>query len=350
MSSRKEDTMPKLYWFWPERGRKQTLLDDEGMWVRYRWAAEQVGLDLDIISVDDVDVLAAPHGPLVYVRGTAVDPAAAVFHNKLYTWPKFQPDVWRSLATFSAVSAAGYCTLLPPQANLISNDKAATLLHLRGVDRGWLPTVSLQTRDLTRLRVRLEEAGITYPVVVKPASWGSGQGLIRAAGEPELMMALRLAGAAELSMVVQSLVGEGGRVSDTRVYCVDRRPYLALRRTPAEGRIVSNVAAGGTGELIDVPVELYDRAAAIAAVMDTPWLGVDFLCAGEDRYLSEVEIDACIAPSICGLPQMDEVLLARFRAYLTDFDRWRLANQSWSEVPTATTVEGARGSVVRSAS
>ena len=159
--------MKKLYWFWPERTRSQTMQDDEFVWCNYRKAADSVGLTLDIISVDDIDVVARPNGSKIYVRGEVVDPLAAVFHNKLYTWPMFQVDVWRSLATFTGVTAAGYCTLLSAELNLISNDKASTLLHLRDVDQGWLPTLSLPTRDITGLRLRLEDAGIASPVVVK---------------------------------------------------------------------------------------------------------------------------------------------------------------------------------------
>jgi hypothetical protein len=304
------------------------MQDDESVWRSYRKAADQVGLSLDIISVDDVDVVARPDGPRVHIRGEAVDPGTALFHNKLYTWPMFQVDVWRSLASFTGVAAAGYCTLLSAELNLVSNDKAATLLHLRAVDQGWLPTLSLPTRDVTGLRVKLEDAGIQYPVVVKPASWGSGKGVIRAASESELMTALRLAGAAELTMVVQPFVDGRDRLTDVRVYCVDRVPVAALRRSAGEGGTVANITAGGTGELIPVPAALHDRAAAIAAYLDAPWLGVDFLCNETDQYLSEVEIDACIGPVTSLLPGMDEVLSARFGAYVTDFDRWLRAGSA----------------------
>lgn len=315
-----------LHWFWPERTRLATLLADEAVWSSYRLAADTAGLVLDIVSVDDVDVLAAPWGPRVFVRGEPVDPARTLFHTKLYTWPMFAPDVWRSLATFQTLAAAGCHTLIRPELNLLTNDKTATLLHLRAVDHQWLPTVSLPTRELTGLRVRLQESGIDFPVVVKPASWGSGKGVTVARDETELTTVLRLAAAAELTMVVQPLVGGGSREpADVRVYCVDGRPVGALRRTPGPGGAVANVTAGGHGELIDVPPDLATRAAAVAARLDTPWLGVDFLCDGDDAYLSEVEIDACIGPVTSRLPGMEDVLAQRFSAYRARFERWREA-------------------------
>ncbi len=317
----------RLYWFWPERTRLTTLLADDAVWASYRKAAEAAGMTLDVISVDDVAVVAAPGGATVFVRGEPVDPAGSLFHTKLYTWPMFGPDVWRSLATFEEVAAAGYCTLIRPELNLTTNDKAATLMRLREVDRGWLPTVSLPTRELARLRVQLSEAGIDYPVVVKPSSWGSGKGVLVAHGESDLLTALRLASAAELTMVVQPLLGDvpgtGGRgIRDVRVYCVDGEPVGALRRTPAPDGTVANVTAGGLGELIEVPDELFSRARAIGRHLDTPWLGVDFLCVGDDAHLSEVEIDACIGPVTSRLPGMDLVLARRFEAYRGRFRQW----------------------------
>jgi RimK-like ATP-grasp domain len=312
--------MTRLYWFWPERARPQSVAADEHGWANYRRAAQAAGLQLELIAVDDVDLLADPAGPRAYVRGEPVDPRQAVFHNKLYTWPMFQPDVWRSLALFQGLAGAGYHTLVRPELNLISNDKAATLLQLRHVDTGWLPTLSLPTREFTRLRVRLAEAGIGYPVVVKPAGWGSGKGVIRADSERELLMALRLAAAGELTMVVQPFLAPAGNLADIRVYCVDREPAGALRRTAGAGGTVANVTSGGTAELVRIPSDLQERAAAIAAYLDTPWLAVDFLSDGRRSYLSEVEIDAYVGPVTARLPGMDAIMTARFQAYRRRFE------------------------------
>lgn len=315
--------MQRLYWFWPERTRPQSVREDEDGWDNYRQAAEAAGLRMELIAVDDVDILADPVGPRAYVKGEPADTQKVVFHNKLYTWPMFQTDVWRSLAVFQGLAGAGYHLLVRPELNLISNDKAATLLHLRDVDTGWLPTVSLPTREFKQLRVRLSEAGIDYPVVVKPASWGSGKGVIRADDEPELLMALRLASAAELTMVVQPFLAPAGELADIRVYCVDREPAGALRRTVDSGGTVANVTSGGKAELVAVPPELRERATAIAAWLDTPWLAVDFLFDGRTYYLSEVEIDAYVGPVTAQLPGMADIMAARFRAYRAQFDRWR---------------------------
>lgn len=314
--------MRTMYYFWPERGRLETMHDDLTVWTGYRAAAKDAGLDLDIITVDDVDVLTTPEGTRVHVRGEAVDPRRALFHNKLYTWPAFAPDTWRYLAAFTAIEQAGYRTLFSTDLNVISNDKGATLAFLRGTDDDWLPTLTLTTRDFGGLRVRLAGTGIDYPVVAKPASWGAGMGVVRAADEAQLLQGLRLASAAELTMVVQPDLGAGEDFADIRVYCVDREPVGALCRVPAVAGSVANVTSGGRPRLIDVPEALVERSRAVARRMDTPWLGVDFLRHAGRHYLSEVEIDACVSPKTLELPGAADILRARFAAYRSDFDRW----------------------------
>ncbi|MFI0723492.1 RimK family alpha-L-glutamate ligase [Streptomyces sp. NPDC021224] len=314
--------MLTLYYFWPERGRLATLHDDLTVWTGYAAAAEAAGMVLDVVTVDDVDVVTTPGGTRVLVRGQEVDPARSVFHNKLYTWPAFVADTWRHLALFEVLARSGHCTLIPQPLNLIANDKGLTFTHLAGTDGGWLPTLTVPTRDFTGLRTGLAQAGIAYPVVVKPASWGAGMGLARAADETQLLQALRLAAAAELTMVVQPDLGAAEDFADVRVYCVDRGPVGALRRTPARGGAAANVTSGGRAEITAVPVELCDRARAVARRLDVPWLAVDFLRHRGRYYLSEVETDACVSPSTLRLAGAEEILRARFAAYRADFGRW----------------------------
>jgi hypothetical protein len=317
--------MDTLYYFWPERGRMTTMLEDQLVWAGYGTAAAAAELRLDVITADDVEIVTRSSGAIVFVRGEPVDPAAAVFHNKLYTWPAFAPDCWRYLSTFQAIEGAGYCTLIPGELNLILNDKGSTLTYLRAADAGWLATLTVPTRDFTGLVVALADAGIAFPVVVKPASWGAGMGVSRAADEAQLLMALRLASAAELTMVIQPDLGQAADFADVRVYCANRRPVAALRRVPTDRGGVANVTNGGSAEIIGVPGPLADRARTIAEFLDLPWLGVDFLRHEGRYYLCEVEADACISARTLELPGAAAVLRERFLACRSDFGAWLAA-------------------------
>jgi RimK-like ATP-grasp domain len=315
--------MDTLYWFRPERGRLTTMLTEQSVWIGYRSAAQAAGLHFDVIAADDIDLVTSPGWARVYVRGELADPQHAVFHNALYTSPVVTGDCWRYLAMFAGIEHAGYCTLTPAELNLITNDKGATLAYLRDLDDGFLPTLTLPTRDFTDLRLRLADAGIGYPVVAKPAGWTSGMGVVHADSEVELLRALRLASAAEVTMVVQPEIDDATDFADIRVYCADRRPVGTLRRVPAVPGAVANIALGGKGELVDVPEELYERSLLIAERLDVPWLGIDFLHAKGRYYLSEVEVDARMSPATLELPGAVEVLERRFRAYRDEFERWR---------------------------
>lgn len=310
-----------LYWIYPERTRRA---NDPAPWENYRAAATKAGFDLQSISVDDIEIAFDGHRAQVFVKERAVDPSRDFFHNKLHTWPMFQADVWRSLSTFQALESAGFFTLIPLSRNVLANDKISTLMEfadIPGVEH--LSTINLPTRDFLSLRLRPSDIGIDYPVVTKPAHWASGRGVTRAQDDGQLTMALRLASAAELTMVVQPQVGVGRVLRDVRVMCVDRLPVLAAARYQGADKTVNNAMGGGHTEIVAVPDELTKPAAAIAKRIDTAWMGVDFLHDGDRYYLSEIEIDAYLPSSWMAEPAMHEVADQRFHAYRTEFDRWR---------------------------
>lgn len=307
-----------LYWCWPERQRRgpdSSYVDD------YVRAADLAGFSFRYLTVDDIDMVGGSAGARVYAHGEPIDPERVAFHNKLYTWPMFQPDLWRYLSTFDALQRAGYCTLVDNRLNITTNDKLSTALFLAAEAGPALPTMRIPTRELRALRVPLTEVGIDYPVAVKPSSWGSGRGIVRAGNEGQLLAALGLASAAELTMVVQPWLADADQLADVRVMCCDRTATAAFARIGSAQRVVANVSAGGRAEEVELTAELRTRAERIARRVDAPWLGVDFLFDGETYYFSEVEIEAQIPPGAV----FQHVLEARFRAYRTDFDRWLAA-------------------------
>ncbi|PWK80666.1 RimK-like ATP-grasp domain-containing protein [Lentzea atacamensis] len=310
-----------LYWIYPERTRRA---NDPAAWENYHAAAAKSGIELESISVDDIEIAFDGSRAQVFVKQRAVDPLRDFFHNKLHTWPMFQVDVWRSLSTFQGLESAGFCTLIPASHNILANDKISTLIEFADVPGvKHLSTLSVPTRDFLSLRLRPAEIGIDYPVVAKPAHWASGRGVTRAQDDGQLTMALRLASAAELTMVVQPQVGLGRVLRDVRVMCVDRLPVLAAARYQGADKTVNNAMGGGHTEIVAVPEELVEPAAAIAKRVDLAWMGVDFLHDGDEYYLSEIEIDAYLPNSWMAEPAMREVADQRFRAYRAEFDRWR---------------------------
>lgn len=309
------------FWFWPERQRRPF---DAEEWQPYVDAAAEAGVRLELVTVDDIDlVLTDP--PVAHVRGRPVDPARAFFHNKLYTWPELAADVWRSLALYEALSAAGYMTMIPMKWNVIANDKVATLLemgHLEGVRR--LHSVAIPTRDIDDLPVDFASVGVGYPAIAKPVHWAGGRGVIRVDDHAELLMALKLASAAELTMLVEPLVAPHTDLYDIRVLCIDGEPDVAILRQVGANATVANAAGGGRSTVCDVPSDLEFVARRVAQHVGLPWVGIDFLRAcGQPAWLSEIEVDAYMAPAWMTDARMADAAQRRFAAYRTRFEHWR---------------------------
>jgi hypothetical protein len=304
---------PEIFWLWPQRERLADYLEhEEEVWAAYRKSAERAGLTFTVIAADDVVLQARPGSVAVFVHGREVRPEEAMFHTSLLTWPCYQVDVWRFLSTFAVIEAAGFCTTIPTALTLVNNDKLLTLLQAYGRDLPWLPTTRILTRFYWALRERLNPDLIEYPVLVKPASWGSGFGVTKAENLKELNAILQLAGAAELPMVIQPWLGEG--ISDCRVYVVDGVAMRANVRSPRDGGLVASVTHGGETVMTEVPSHLVEPAQQVAATLGLRYVCVDFLIRGDDFWLSEIEMDGSINPD------QTELRDAMFAAYRRLFD------------------------------
>jgi hypothetical protein len=273
-------------------------------------AAGQAGIDLVSVTVDDVVVRMDPDETRVFVRGSRVRSDSCFFHTKLMTWPDAQPDAWRMLSLFGVLDAAGFYTTVPASLNIATNDKLLTLLRYADPAAMPIPTWRLSTRQFTWLPI--SDLGMDYPLVVKPANWGAGYGIVRVETPQELQAVLQLSGAGELNMVIQPWLGPD--TVDYRVYCIDGSAWRACTRKPQAGAVASNTFQGGELEYIDVPPRFAAPAERIAKSLGLAYACVDFLEADGEIWLSEIEADGA-ANTDAGLGA------ARFAAYRRQFDR-----------------------------
>jgi glutathione synthase/RimK-type ligase-like ATP-grasp enzyme len=315
-----EGPMPRpgvtIYWFWPQRQRRPA---DPGYVDAYISAASAAGMAFEYVAPEDFVLVNHGSTTRVFVKGREISAAESVFHNKLYTWPQFAADIWPSLALYQGLELAGFHTIFSHSINVTSNDKLATLQIFADVAGPIIPTLRMPTRELGELDVSPEDLGFDYPVVVKPGNWGSGKGVTRADHEGQLVSALWLASAAELTMVVQPVVADPeGRCIDVRVMCADGEPIAAVERSSKGDRVSGNYAAGGTLTLIEPPGALLERTRRVSVALELPWLAVDYLYDGHTYYLSEIET----AAQVPNLAEWQPIQLQRFRAYRRSFDRW----------------------------
>lgn len=321
-----ERDLSTLVWFWPERDRYQS----PPTWSLYRQAASELGIRFEVASVDDVHVFGSGDDAIALLRGEALPKTTVAVNNKVFTWPAFAQDIWRSVALFRRLRACGYFMIHDDDLTVLTNDKMATIAELGGIAGPCLPTLAVETRLFRDLpKGLLERAGIQFPVIVKPAHWAGGMGSIRAGSEAELTMALRLASAAELSMVIQPLLPHD--LVDTRVYCIEGVPTMAAFRTPGARNMVANLSGGGVGWVGPVPEEVYGRAADVAAHLGVEWLAVDFLSASGVHYLSEVEIDPYVSDDYFA----DDHAATMDRYHQLIQDRFRLVLERMKALETA---------------
>lgn len=315
-----------LTWIFPDRGSiKESRYDEERFWSGYRRVAASYGLTVEVCSPELVDVsLAADGSATVRVDGRRATPADTVFVTEYQAFPHMARDMWWQMTSFQAVEAAGFFLPIPPRWSAIANDKLSTAQvvapHLART--GVLPTVrvnagrDLEERDLTELL-----RDISLPAVVKPTSWAGMWGLVEVRDWVELRCALRLASAADLSVVVQPRVPEA-RLHSYRLYCVDQHVLGAHRFGAANGHVLVGPRHGGTSERVDPPPELVEDATRIMRLIPVSYLAIDFLTDGERYWFSEVELDASVGAHNLDDPLMLAFLQRRLQCYVRDHRAW----------------------------
>jgi glutathione synthase/RimK-type ligase-like ATP-grasp enzyme len=316
--------MKSVIWIWPDRSSARELAFDEEMyWKGYRETAAQVGMHMDVISPEDIDVICLPEAePQVLVNGKQVSPADTMFVAMLYTFPSQVQDAWLLISTFETLKHTGFYLPISPDAGILTNEKMSTLLHFQRAGLKVLPTIRLTAgRDLNSHNFDLLLEQFSFPLVVKPASWASGMGLNIAHNRAELNSLLRLASAANLTMLLQPRL-DTTHLIDYRAYCIDGRPYEVIARSPGAGEVVANVATGGKLEIVKLPQPLVEPITHIASSLGQPFACVDFLFDGHDFWFSEIELDGAIAAIELAYEPLREVLRERFRAYDRAHTRW----------------------------
>jgi glutathione synthase/RimK-type ligase-like ATP-grasp enzyme len=174
----------------------------------------------------------------------------------------------------------------------------------------------LEERDFAELL-----RDISLPAIVKPTSWSGMWGLVEVRDWVELRCTLRLASAADLSVVVQPKV-PATRLHSYRLYCVDQQILAAHRFGTADDHVLIGPRHGGTTEWVDPPPELVEDASRIMRLIPVSYLAIDFLTDGERYWFSEVELDASVGLHMLDEPLMLEFLQRRLQSYLRDHRAW----------------------------
>ncbi|WP_436498586.1 hypothetical protein [Actinokineospora sp. HUAS TT18] len=290
-----DDDTVTLYWLRSERAAAgpAAALDD-----RLRACepiAAALGLRLCPVTVDDVVVIQYDETARVSVQGAWVDPLKSIFHTGFASGAAQQPDQWRLLTTSAILEAAGFLVTVPATHAVAGNDSIVGLLRLDVDGVRGLPSVRLCTREIEvhRDRLRLEDWDLDFPVVVRPAYPGEAGKVFVAENQRRLSTILQLAGASELTILVQPWLGADA--VEHAVHCVDGEPQ------------------GLTGELAD---RLAGPARALATESGLAYVRVDFVQRGDEFWFSQVDYTGFTAAD-----DADTVRL-QLGAYRQSFDRF----------------------------
>ncbi|GGU97910.1 hypothetical protein GCM10010260_37430 [Streptomyces filipinensis] len=315
----------RLCWIYPDRGTERMRAKEwTHVWGIYEEVARERGWRLSLHKPEEVSVDAAgPGAPWVFLDGTPVTPRDTVFVTSLWSLAHHTVDVCNQLYLYTILEAAGFHLPIPPRLSFIANDKTATMLHLADSPLPQVPTVRIGVgRDSPTRTYEAALEGVSYPLIVKPAYWGMGQGVCLVRSAEELKGVAGLAAGAETALVCQPYLGAG--IEDFRVYVIDGKVHTVLRRIPKGASLTANLSSGGGMEHVPLPPELADTVDYVTSRMPMPYIAVDFLHDGQRFWLSEVEPDGAV-----GFPGSPQAALEQRQIIAARFDAYRAAHQEF---------------------
>ena len=145
-----------------------------------------------------------------------------------------------------------------------------------------------ESAPLNEQALHIVEEELGYPVIVKSSFGSMGTGVFKAENFEQLKVA-----ASALKMqphLFQQYIAESaGR--DIRVIVIGGKAVAAMERISG-GDFRSNIAIGGRGLKIDMPVQVKEMAEKAAALLNLDYCGADILFGKEGFYLCEVNSNA----------------------------------------------------------
>ncbi len=145
-----------------------------------------------------------------------------------------------------------------------------------------------ESAPLNEQALRIVEEELGYPVIVKSSFGSMGTGVFKAENFEQLKGA---ASALKMQphLFQQYITESAGR--DIRVIVIGGKAVAAMERISG-GDFRSNIAIGGRGLKIDMPVQVKEMAEKAAALLNLDYCGADILFGKEGFYLCEVNSNA----------------------------------------------------------
>ena len=316
----RHDSVRRLSWIFPDRETQWLRnFQNEAVWDLYAEVAADLGLEFSLVKPEDLSFDATnPRSPKAYVRGMRVTPEDTIFVTSLYSMPHQVQDVCNQVYLFTILEQLNFYLPIPPSLSYIGEEKLASVLYLADCPVPPLPTVRVGSgREAMTGHYDVAFESMKYPMIVKPAYWAMGLGVSVVHNVHDLRGVIGLAGGSDTSLVVQPYF-EG--VRERRVYVVDGKVHTMKQGRKDGYCVMVTKSVGGMHEreYAEFLPELDRAVQYVASRLPTPYFSVDFLFAGDELWLSEIELDGAV-----GLSEDEEqnrvarsLITARFEAYL----------------------------------
>lgn len=215
--------------------------------------------------------------------GLAADPLAEVDAILVRTMPpgSLEQVVFR-MDVLHRLQARGVVVLNPPAALEVCVDKYLASARLAAADLPVPATIVCQDAEAA-LEAFHQLGG---DVVVKPLFGSEGRGMVRVSDADLAWRAFRTLERLQSVLYLQQYVDHPGW--DLRIFVLGGQILAAMRRLATDGWR-TNVAQGGTTQVVHLSSQQEELALRAAAAVGAPVAGVDLLPGPEDRwYVLEV--------------------------------------------------------------
>ena len=239
--------------------------------------------------------IGGPEGVVAFRRGEAFSP------NLVVGWV-YEDWLAPGMVRLESLQAAGVRVLNEGQTLFRGQNKGlmTALMHAAGVPHGstwitWPNGFGAETPDAGQFPV-VTKPGLTISAGHTVLSSGGGVTLVR--GSDEWQTLRTVLDNLGHPLYAQSLVPSDARQGDLRVWVFGFEAVAAVRKVPARGEWITNVAHGGAIQLAHPLSEELVRVSELAArALGAPIAGVDLAEYGDSYIVFEVNTCPTFLPS-----------------------------------------------------
>ena len=229
--------------------------------------AKDFGLTLSLILKENISLCVKNEKPVLAVNGKEIEKIDfAIVRTDDY------------LLSFS-LEQMGVKVFNDSRTSLICNDKYLTLCLASNLSIDVPDTIlaDKHQRDWQNLPTKF------FPLVAKPLNQKGGKNVFLINDQQELLQKASFFGQRFLLQKPAKNLGV-----DTRVYVLDKRILLAVKRTSTTD-FRSNYCLGGKATVVQPTRQQIDAVEKITQILGAHYVGIDFLQDGENSLLNEIE-------------------------------------------------------------